>query len=51
MANASSSDKPGVTKGCWKHLLKILDNNTIHVNNEFISCEHNETSLVDELMG
>jgi hypothetical protein len=38
-----------MTKGRWKPALKILDNKAIHINNEFISCEHHETSLVDEL--
>ena len=39
-----------MTKGPRESLLKILDNKTIHVNNEFISCEHGVISLEHELI-
>jgi hypothetical protein len=45
-----SRSKAPVAKVGWDDEWKILDHQTIHVNNEFVSCEHRDTSLVNALI-
>lgn len=42
--------KSCMTKCIRKPLSKILDKKTGHIHNEYISCEHSKTFLVDELI-